>query len=90
MSLLPVTSWTEVATKHDLSVLRETFSTWMDHFEVRLDRIETRMDRFDDKLDNLSSEIRAQGRLFTTGLVSSVIGSVLAVAAIAFAANLFG
>jgi hypothetical protein len=63
MELLPAVGWAEVATKHDLAVLRTELDARFDRiegrFDARFEAMDVRFDSLGDRLDGLKYEMRA-------------------------------
>jgi hypothetical protein len=78
MAHLPPVGWAEVATKHDLAQLRE-------YIDLRFQSME---DRFDGKLDSLEGRLHDRMAKQSRATVLAVLGSVLTVASLVFAARL--
>lgn len=82
MSHLPAVGWADVATKHDLAQLEERMNL----------RFQSMEDRFDGKLAGLEGRIydrmAQQSATFVRATVLSIVGSVLTVASLVFAARL--
>jgi hypothetical protein len=82
MAHLPPVGWADVSTKHDLAQLRE-------YIDLRFQSME---DRFDGKLDKLEGRLYERMADFaatiTRTTVISVVGSVVSVGGLVFAARL--
>lgn len=96
MSHVPPVGWADVATKHDLAQLREYMNLRFEAIDQRFLSIDQRFDameaRFDGKLAQLEGRIydrmAQQSATFLRATVLSIVGSVLTVASLVFAARL--
>jgi hypothetical protein len=72
----------EIATRTDIHRLEGRIDQLEERFEEQMDQLERRMDKFDDRLHDFHGALREQTRNF----VLASTGSVVTVAALAFAA----
>ncbi len=80
MSLLPAVGWADVATKHDVALLKQDLMRLRQDFIQFEERFEERMDV---KLGALKSELRAE--MFRTILIANSV-SLISIAGLAFTA----
>ena len=85
MAHLPPVGWAYVATKHDLAEFREYMNLRFESIDQRFDSME---ERFEGKLDRLRGEIFEAMAKQSRATMFAVLGSVVTVASLMFAARL--